>query len=594
MPKTLFHQYKCVKEWAFHSKLSRKISSVFLLFMILSVLLTFFLYQYVSTGYALSNMEQYSRQTLISVNSNITEMIDNADNTYRLMLKAGIAKLTHMPLTLETRKYYDNYLFTLVDTFNHLDGIYITDFDNHLYGMDKFGNKSLAVSSIKDAPWYQDALMAKGSYILSYNAGDIFKHNYLEDFISVIRVINDLETQKPVGFAILNIPIRSLNMLFDTVFEKHRTSVLLYDEALQQICTSGVSENSAQVSQMLLNELSESQLFSSKNQRHYLTAGLYLPEYRWKLIADFPLENKTTLSGTLFRISLWVIVINIVLMFFCSIIISKSISNPITRLIQAMRRVKDGHLEPVEVLHPYSEIGILELNYNHMTVEIQSLLSKLVKEQHLKRKMELMALQEQIKPHFLYNTLDAIGYMALTDKPESVYKAIETLGSFYRQSLSNGAPMITIFEEIQIVRDYAALLSLRYESLFDVTYELDETALTCKIPRLILQPLVENAVYHGIKPLGEPGHITISVYTEGSFIHISVADNGIGIEKELIDRLLSRTPPEKKDSFGLVGTIERIRISYPENTSVSIRSTTGKGTKISFQIPSKFAIIKEK
>lgn len=593
MLRALFHQYSRLKEWAFHSKISRKISSVFLLFMILSVLLTFFLYQYVSTGYALSNMEQYSRQTLVSVSSNITEMIDNADNTYRLMLKAGISTLTHMPLTLETRKYYDNYLFTLVDTFNHLDAIYITDFDNHLYGIDKSGNKSLAVSSIKKAPWYEKAMMSRGSYILSYNAGGIFKQNFLEDFISVIRVINDLETQKPVGFAILNIPIRSLNQLFDTVFEKHRTSVLLYDESRQQICTSGVTENSAQVSQKIISELSESHPFDSANQPHYLTAGLYLTQYHWKLIADFPLENKTTLSGTLFRISLWVIVINIVLMLFCSIIISKSISNPITKLIQAMRRVKDGQLEPVDVVHPGSEIGILELNYNHMTVEIQSLLSRLVKEQHQKRKMELMALQEQIKPHFLYNTLDAIGYMALTDKPESVYKAIETLGSFYRQSLSNGAPMVTIFEEIQIVKDYAALLSLRYESLFLVAYELEETSLTCKIPRLLLQPLVENAVYHGIKPLGEPGLITITVYSEDSFIHISVADNGIGIEKELIDRLLSDTPPETKDSFGLVGTIERIRISYPENAPVSIESTKGKGTKISFQIPAKFAALKE-
>ena len=192
--------------WAFHSKISRKISTVFFGFLLLSVILTYFSYRYVSKEYVLSNMEQHSRQTLTSIRSNIVEMVENTNNSYSLLLKSGISDLTKLPLKPTDRKFYDNYLFTIIDSYNHLDSIYIMNLKGQLYGVDKFGIKTPVIHSVTEAPWYQSAMDAKGSCILSLHAGNIFLPDYSEDFLSAVRVINDLETQKPIGFSIMNIP----------------------------------------------------------------------------------------------------------------------------------------------------------------------------------------------------------------------------------------------------------------------------------------------------------------------------------------------------------------------------------------------------
>ena len=195
-------------------------------------------------------------------------------------------------------------------------------------------------------------------------------------------------------------------------------------------------------------------------------------------------------------------------------------------MIQAMGRAENGNFEPVAVRHPNSELGLLEIHYNHLIERLQFLMERLVQEQKLKRKTELRALQEQMKPHFLYNTLDTIGYIVLTGDTNQAYDAITALGSFYRQSLSKGKQFITLEQELQIIKDYTSLLSLRYEDLFTVNYDVDETLYQHEIIKLLLQPLVENSVYHGIKPLGEPGTILISVKRQETLICLTVTDNG--------------------------------------------------------------------
>lgn len=273
-----------------------------------------------------------------------------------------------------------------------------------------------------------------------------------------------------------------------------------------------------------------------------------------------------------------------VLMLICVIIIAKSIQTPVSQLIQAMGRAENGNFEPVAVRHPDSELGLLEIHYNHLTERLKFLMDSLVQEQKLKRKTELRALQEQMKPHFLYNTLDTIGYIVLTGDTCQAYDAITALGSFYRQSLSRGKQFITLEQELQIIKDYTSLLSLRYEELFTVTYDVDETLYQHEIIKLLLQPLVENSVYHGIKPLGEPGIIIISVKRQNELICLTVSDNGVGMDENLLQSLRSSSP-SPRDSFGLAGTIERVHISYPEKGAVELHSQKGKGTSVTIKIP---------
>lgn len=529
-------------------------------------------------------MEGYSKQTLLSAGSHISETVTSADSNYKLLLKIGLSKLTQHPLSPSTKKYYDNYLFTLVDTYPNLDAIYITDMSEHIYGIDKSGIKTLNINSLEEASWYNDVLNAKGSYLLYYNAGNIFIPNFQQNFISSIRVINDLETQRPVGFSIFNIPMTSVLDYFETVFGTEEIPVAIYDEEMNPIFTSeNWSIPSNNIS--LLNSADQNHRFVSHKEAQSIFAGIYLPELNWKLAAYFPIKATSSFTGSLVVVSISVLILNIILMFAFSRFISSSINRPVNLLISAMKRSETGELTPVKIMYPESEFGILEQKYNHMLKKLNLLMERLITEQKMKRIIELKSLQEQIKPHFLYNTLDAIGYLALTDNPEKVYDAIETLGSFYRHSLSDGRQIITVAQEIQIVKDYSSLLSIRYENLFIITYEVDPNALSCPILKLLLQPLVENSVYHGIKPLGEQGKINIKVLKKEYSILFKISDNGIGMKKSLIEKILEKNSEDQANSFGLAGTIERLRISYGESLLFQICSEKGQGTTIIFEIP---------
>jgi len=579
----MLKKLKEYSNWAFHHNISRKISLIFLLFLISSILLTYIFYQSVSFIYTKKNLDRSLSQTLLSLRSNIVDMVEGADDNYNLLLKIGLDRLVYGSLDSREQRLNDNYIFTIVDSYTHIDAVYITDFDRHVYGIDKNGLKEPAVDSMREAPWFEQVLDAKGSYVLVNDAGGIFKKNYQSPFISLIRVINSLEAQKPIGFAIINIPTSSITSLFETVFQDVSTQMVLLDEEDNEIATSDNYKSIKSIEAILPN-LCREQIYDSKVVHGDLLIGMYIPEYDWKLLGTFPMNAPAELKDTLITIFVLVLLGNGLLMLLCSVLVSKSIVKPIYRLIYAMRHVKDGVFSPVKIEHPENEIGMLQDNYNHMIEEIKNLLSRLVTEQKVKRKTELNALQEQIKPHFLYNTLDAIRCMTLTDEPMAVHNAIETLGSFYRKSLGKGGQVICVDEEISITKDYISLLTLRYESLFQISYDLDLSAYKYKVPKLFLQPLVENAVYHGIKPMGEEGEITLRIKTQLDELIFEIKDNGIGMPLPIIQQVLDKNW-RNKGSIGLFGTLERLKIFYGEKFSVSIISQKHLGTTLILALP---------
>jgi two-component system sensor histidine kinase YesM len=220
-----------------------------------------------------------------------------------------------------------------------------------------------------------------------------------------------------------------------------------------------------------------------------------------------------------------------------------------------------------------------------MISEIEKLISRVVEEQRIKRQVELNVLQAQIKPHFLYNTLDTMGYLAISGKSDEVYEAIEALGSYYRTSLSKGSEVISLREEIEIVKNYLTIQKLRYGDIFNVNYEIDERVYEYKILKLVLQPLVENALYHGIKPKGEMGHITVTTKVEDELIRITVTDDGIGMENEELAKIMDGKLDNNNSSFGLRGTIERLKIFYGISDVYSIESQKRYGTRVTLKIP---------
>ena len=200
----------------------------------------------------------------------------------------------------------------------------------------------------------------------------------------------------------------------------------------------------------------------------------------------------------------------------------------------------------------------------------------------------MRVLQEQIKPHFLYNSIETIGFLALDAGADKVHDALETLGSFYRNFLSKGDREIRLNQEINIVKDYLSLQKLRYGDIIEDEYDITEEAGHFIVPKLILQPLVENSIYHGIRLKGEKGLIKVSAYVSDDILYLKVRDTGVGMSEETIKKVLStdRVKGDETDSgsFGLWGTIERIRIYCNRDDVVSIASEPGEYTEIEIRI----------
>jgi len=277
-----------------------------------------------------------------------------------------------------------------------------------------------------------------------------------------------------------------------------------------------------------------------------------------------------------------------------SLFVMRKINKPLLELSRGMEKTKEsGWIEEIKMDIPENEIGTLVNSYNSMIRYMNDLFNKIIENEKSIQRAEMRVLHEQIKPHFLYNSLGTISYMAYDAGAMNVYNALETLGSFYRNFLSKGDREITIKREISIIKDYLSLQKLRYGDILHDEYDVSPEILDLMVPKLILQPLVENCIYHGIRPKGEEGTIKITGKSIDDNIVLSVYDTGVGMSPEDISKVLSgeKTSSTEKNAipsgFGLRGTIDRIRYYCGRDDVVSINSVEGEYTEIIITIPAK-------
>jgi two-component system sensor histidine kinase YesM len=239
------------------------------------------------------------------------------------------------------------------------------------------------------------------------------------------------------------------------------------------------------------------------------------------------------------------------------------------------------------------EITELGMSFNIMIGKIKDLLDSKIKEQEDLKKAELRALQAQINPHFLYNTLDTIIWMAESKKTDEVIKIVSALSDFFRISLSKGMDWITIGEEVERIRSYLTIQKMRYRDILDFKIEVDENVSENTILKLILQPLVENALYHGIKNKRQGGTISVRAQRKGrDEILLEVEDNGIGFMPEKLAQLQAELKDNSGDikfesGFGLGNVNKRIRLYYGEPYGLSVQSEYMTGTCVTLVIPAK-------
>ena len=272
-----------------------------------------------------------------------------------------------------------------------------------------------------------------------------------------------------------------------------------------------------------------------------------------------------------------------------SAIISASITHPIKILKDSMKEVEKGNFDNanIEVISE-DEIGSLNKSFNIMTAEIQKLMEENIYEQKQKRKSELKALQSQINPHFLYNTLDSIIWMAEGNKTKEVVLMTSSLAKLLRQSISNENEVLSIEQEIAYIKSYLTIQKMRYKDKLEFEIDVDEDIYQYEIVKLILQPIVENAIYHGIKIKDTMCVLRIRGFSVGADIIIKVIDNGVGMSEEVLAQIFN----EKKNSsssngVGVYNVQMRLQLYYGKNYGISYKSVLGEGTTATITIPKK-------
>ena len=323
--------------------------------------------------------------------------------------------------------------------------------------------------------------------------------------------------------------------------------------------------------------------------RERLTIIQTVEQTRWRIVGVAFMDELLE-PLRMFRTSLMVImVLSVIVAVLLSNIISKWITKPLRKLEAGMRSVQNGNFSVKEPVDGSKEVVSLSQSFQAMVQRIEELMEQVRTTEALKRQRELDALQAKINPHFLYNTLDSVVWMAETGNSKGVVKMVTALASLFRISIAKGHDTITLKEEFSHVRSYLDIQSMRYKDKFTYSIELPRELENQPTIKLLVQPIVENSIYHGIKYLQDEGIITIKAEDRGDRIAMIISDNGVGMRKETLNSLLDRNSTHEHSSegngIGLLNIDERIKLSYGEEYGLSITSEPDEGTTVMIIIP---------
>jgi two-component system sensor histidine kinase YesM len=307
----------------------------------------------------------------------------------------------------------------------------------------------------------------------------------------------------------------------------------------------------------------------------------------WKIVGITPMADITSDYHQISLFAVFIMFFAIFILVFLNMFVSSRIANPIRALEKSVKKLESGVKDVDISISGSYEIQHLGKAIHSMVNQMHTLMDNIVIEQEAKRKSELNALQEQINPHFLYNTLDSVIWMVENENYDGAIIMVTALARLFRISLSKGKNIITVRDEIEHVRNYLTIQNIRYKNKFTYSIEADEETLNLTSIKLIIQPLIENAIYHGMEFMGGDGEILVKAYVKDSDLYIDVIDNGLGMLPEVADTLLTNESKiERKSSgIGLKNVHERIQLYFGENYGLKIYSEPDEGTTIRIHMP---------
>lgn len=308
---------------------------------------------------------------------------------------------------------------------------------------------------------------------------------------------------------------------------------------------------------------------------------------RWALVSTVPYMNFNRESQMIMQSIIVVSLVCILTVVILSFMISKYMWAPLKSLVQHIKEIENGQLDIRVTTERNDEIGYLTRNFNNMVIRIEKLINEVRKEQKEKREMEIQMLQAQINPHFLFNTLNSLKWVAKISQVTSISDGIGALAEILRNTILDKNETVAIQEEVKNIENYVCIQRLRYGNRFKIEYDISEDVYELRILKFMLQPIVENAMIHGGEGIDDILNINLKIFRQDETVIIHIKDNGCGLDEAQVKGYLNEATRKREriSSIGIYNVNERVKLNYGKPYGLNIESVKGTGTRVIIKMP---------
>lgn len=576
LKKKVFHLFLGIS-------LKRRLFITYLLLSSLILMLTSVFFYTASKKVLIKRAALSSQQQLSLITSNLGEKIDNISNyAITLSINSNIADvLKENPTVPENTLEHFLVNSELTDQAQRIIGLHkniyawdILDTENHWFHSSTTETDQL--DSIL-GPEVLDSLQTN----LAFQFLGPFQISGEPTFVA-LKSITNIDNTKYLGALVLLIRETNISSAFRDLPDSSSRDFYITDENGQILSSSssgGIYKDFSsytKISSENYKTLTETdrQFFSVDGTDTLFICKSY-PDLNWNVINLIPLESLTLDHMVILHNILLISIVVFILSVFFSILCTGTVTAPIQKLVEKMKSASAGKLNISASYSSNDELAVLYNQFNLMMQKIQTLLNDIYEEQNAKQKMEVRLLQSQINPHFLYNTLDSLYFVAIMHGDDQMAEMVEALSDNFKLALNNGSKYIKVADSVKWMQGYMKLQNMRYNNRFELFVDISREILQRETITFIFQPFIENAMYHGLEPKIGKGKISLRGWQEQNNMIFTIEDDGVGIDD------MSRL----ENGYGVRNVIERIKLNYGEKYGVTFESSPGNGTKVTIVVP---------
>jgi len=492
---------------------------------------------------------------------------------------------------LEKDRKLDNFISSLYGYKYYISSIQVASLGGRSYSQ----GATVPTNEFMESSWFEQLLEQSGNKIFittHFNKKLNYVSSYVnQNVVSIARAIMD--GSEAAGYVMVDFSYEVVERIFNTPLP-NKSQLFLIDEKGNFVYSPRNKDINQPISDTayadVLPELkgSSGKLSMNINGEKHLVIYHTSDFTNWTTVGLIPQGELLAESRKAANTIMIIPMVTLIVALFVATILSNQITINIGRLRQAMKKVSEGNLSDPIAISSGDEVEELSHGFNAMVTNLRLLLDDVKQTEEQKRILEFKALQAQINPHFLFNTLNQIKWLADVQKADNIKQLVTSLVTLLHSSMGKGGEYVTVQEEQQYLEHYLNIQQFRYYDKFVAVFDIEEEILQVRMLKFLLQPIVENALIHGLEPLKGRGQLTVKGYEDDGHIVIQVSDNGVGIEQGRLKTIFNKVTEKNRSRFsgiGLVNVQERMKLHYGMSYGLQIESVPGLFTTVTVRIP---------